>query len=175
MLVGSYEQIIRGGPRKPARESGSFFAHMASNNVSSTNDGAPRCYFAVYADPALPGHVSVEGGRFGNRGMPTNMRPGDMVLLYCTGTYPQRERTVAGIGFVTQVDHAIRDFWYDFMPFQQAVPLEFLRFAVTDDDKAKLANIRFDWLFQISRESFRAVAEAAKLAPSPSGSRPSPE
>ena len=147
---------------------------MASNNVSSTNDGAPRCYFAVYADPALPGHVSVEGGRFGNRGMPANMRPGDMVLLYCTGTYPQRERTVAGIGFVTQVDHEIRDFGYDFMPFKQAVPLEFLRFAVTDDDKAKLANIRFDWLFQISRESFRAVAEAAKLAPSPSGSRPSP-
>ena len=60
---------------------------MASNIVSSTNDGAPRCYFAVYADPALPGHVSVEGGRFGNRGMPANMRPGDMVLLYCTGTF----------------------------------------------------------------------------------------
>jgi predicted RNA-binding protein with PUA-like domain len=127
-------------------------------------DESPRCYFAVFADPNLPGHVSVEGGRFGNIRMPSTMRPGDMVLLYCTGTYSAHEKSVPGIGVLTSVDHVVHDFRYDYMPLERAVPLDFLRFAFVDDDKERLANIRREYLFQITRESFRAVMQASKLA-----------
>ena len=126
-------------------------------------DESPRCYFAVYADPTLPGHVTIEGGHFGNRAMPTNMRPGDMVLLYCTATYPGHAKSVPGIGLVTAVDHGQRDFNYDYVPFEVPIPLEFVRFAMSDVDQQRVANIRYEWLFQISRESFRAVMQGTKL------------
>ena len=127
------------------------------------HDDSPRCYFAVYADPTTPGHVTVEGGRFGNRNMPPNMAPGDMVLLYCTSTYPGYAKSVPGMGLVTAVDHDMRDFWDDYMPFVEPVPLEFVRFVVTDGDRTHLANMRHEWLFQVSREGFRAVMQGAKL------------
>ena len=88
---------------------------------------------------------------------------GDMVLLYCTGSHPGRAKTVPGIGLVTAVDHGMKDFSYDSVAFEQAVPLEFIRFAMTEDDRRRLANMRRDFLFQISRASFRAVTQAAKL------------
>ena len=131
--------------------------------MATVENDTPRCYFAVYADPRLPGHVAIEGGRFGNRAMPKNMEAGDMVLLYCTGSYPGRAKTVPGIGLVTAVDHGMKDFRYDYVAFEQAVPLEFIRFAMTEDDRQRLANMRRDFLFQISRASFRAVTQAAKL------------
>ena len=131
--------------------------------MATLENDSPRCYFAVYADPNLPGHVTIEGGRFGNRAMPKNMDAGDMVLLYCTSSYAGHAKSVPGIGLVTAVDHEIKDFWYDYVPFEQAVPLEFIRFAITEDDQARLANMRRDFLFQISRESFRAVTQTAKL------------
>ncbi|MDA1036203.1 MAG: hypothetical protein O3B65_04905 [Chloroflexi bacterium] len=131
--------------------------------MTTLENDSPRCYFAVYADPSLPGHVTIEGGRFGNRAMPKNMDVGDMVLLYCTGSYTGHPKSVPGIGLVTAVDHGMKDFWYDYVAFEQAVPLEFIRFAMTEDDQERLANMRRDFLFQISRESFRAVTQAAKL------------
>ena len=130
-----------------------------------SNDESPRCYFAVYADPTTPGHVAIEGGRFGNRNLPKNMDIGDMVLLYCTSSYPGYAKTVPGIGLVTAVDHGLRDFWYDYLPFAEPVPLEFVRFAITEGDRVHVANIRREWLFQISRESFSAVMQGAKLKP----------
>ena len=131
--------------------------------MTMTNDESPRCYFAVYADPTTPGHVMIEGGQFGNRAMPKNMDVGDMVLLYCTSSYVGYAKSVPGIGLVTAVDHGIKDFWYDYLAFEEPVPLEFVRMAVTEDYRLRVANIRHEWLFQISRESFSAVMQATKL------------
>jgi hypothetical protein len=131
--------------------------------MTTTPDESPRCYFAVYADPTSLGHVTIEGGKFGNRNMPKNMAPGDMVLNYCTSSYPNYAKSVPGIGIITAVDHDNRDYWYDWLPFEEPVPLDFVRFVVTDDDRTHIANIRREWLFQISRESFRSVMQGAKL------------
>jgi predicted RNA-binding protein with PUA-like domain len=131
--------------------------------MSALEDDSPHCYFAVYADPTVANHVTIEGGRFGNRAMPRNMDVGDMVLLYCTSSYATHPKTAPGIGLITAIDHNLKDFWYDYVPFEQPVPLEFIRFAITEEDQTRLANIRRDFLFQISRESFRAVTQAAKL------------
>mgnify|MGYP003727599651 FL=1 len=131
--------------------------------MTTTPDEAPHCYFAVYADPTAIGHVTIEGGKFGNRNMPKNMAPGDMVLLYCTSSYAGYAKSIPAMGLISAVDHDQRDFWYDFMPFEEPVPLDFVRFVVTDDDRTHIANMRHEWLFQISRESFRSVMQGAKL------------
>ena len=88
---------------------------------------------------------------------------GDMVLLYCTSSYAGYAKSIPAMGLITAVDHDQRDFWYDFMPFEEPVPLDFVRFVVTDDDRSHIANMRHEWLFQISRESFRSVMQGAKL------------
>jgi predicted RNA-binding protein with PUA-like domain len=131
--------------------------------MTMSNDDSPRCYFAVYADPTAVGRVTIEGGRFGNRNMPKNMDVGDMVLLYCTSSYAGYAKSVPGIGLVTAVNHGLKAFWYDYLAFDHPVPLEFVRFAVTNKDAVRVANIRREWLFQVSRESFRAVVQATKL------------
>lgn len=131
--------------------------------MNQDHDARPHCYIAVYADPHLPGRVTVEGGTFGNRGMPRNMACGDMVLTYCTGTYHQYPKSSPGIGMVTQVDHEQKRYWYDFLPFADPVPLDFIRLCMTGPDAERLANIRYEWLFQVSRESFRAVMQGARL------------
>ncbi len=129
----------------------------------------PHCYVAVYADPALPGHVTVEGGTFGNRGMPANMGPGDMVLVYCTASYRRWAKSAPGIALVTKVDHDEKRYWYDFLPFTEPVALDFIRMCMTGPDVERFANIRYEWLFQISRDSFRAVMQGARLGKAAAG------
>ncbi len=129
------------------------------------DDPHPHHYVAVFGDPYAPGHVHVEDGAYGHRNLPTGLSAGDMLLLYCTGTYKRYPRSVPGIGIVSSVEHATRDFWYDYLPLRQALPLELLRFRLSGPDQDKLANIRFDtyWFFRVSAESFRAVMQGALL------------
>ena len=123
-----------------------------------------RCYFAVFGDPWLPGHVTVEEGHFGvNAGWPEDIARGDLVLLYCTGGYVRYAKSVPGIGVVTAVDHARQSFRYAYAPLSWPVALEDLRFLFQPRDAARLANIRFNnhWLFEIAPESFhQAVGES---------------
>ena len=120
-----------------------------------------RYYLAVFGNPMLPGHVTVEEGRFGvHAGWPERIAPGDLVLLYCTGGYARYPKSVPGVGVVEEVDHGRQTFTYDYEPLSQPVPLEGLRFVFEPVDAAKLRNIRFNnhWLFEIDAESFgRAV------------------
>ena len=125
--------------------------------------GVPSYFFAVYADPNLPGHASIEGGRFGNRNMPGSMKPDDIVLLYCTASYTGYAKTAPGFGVVTTVDHTRRNFTYHYEPFLRPVPFAGIRSAMTEADLVRVANIRRDFLFPISPESFYAVSAQAIL------------
>ncbi|MBM3939782.1 MAG: hypothetical protein FJ318_02585 [SAR202 cluster bacterium] len=109
--------------------------------------------------------MPVKGGRFGNKLMPRDMAPGDLVLCYCTGTYKGFERSVPGIGIVSKVNWPARDYRYDYLAFQTPVPLEVLRHLFTESDRFKLGNIRWDTFqfFELSEESFRAVMRGVKL------------
>ena len=120
-----------------------------------------RFYLAVFGNPMLPGHVTVEEGHFGvSVGWPESIAPGDLVLLYCTGGYARYPKSVPGVGVVEEVDYGQQSFTFDYEPLSQPVPLEALRFVFEPVDAAKLRNIRFNnhWLFEIAAESFgRAV------------------
>ena len=121
-----------------------------------------RYYLAVFGDPWLPGHVTVEEGHFGvNAGWPKTIAPGDRVLLYCTGTYARYPQSVPGVGVVEEVDHAERSFYFAYRPLSSPLPLEELRLSFTPRDREKLANIRFNnhWLFEIAAASYRRAVE----------------
>ena len=125
----------------------------------------PRYYLAVFGDPTLPDHVTVEEGHFGvNSGWPHDLAEGDRVLLYCTGSYRLYPKSVPGVGVVEEVDHEYQRFFFGYHRLQKRVPLEELRFALHPDDRNKLANIRFDsfWLFPIKPKSYRDVVGLGK-------------
>ena len=122
----------------------------------------PRFYLAVFGNPMLPGHVTVEEGHFGvSAGWPESIAPGDLVLLYCTGGYARYPKSVPGVGVVEEVDHGSRSFTFDYEALSRPIPLEELRFAFEPVDAAKLRNIRFNnhWLFEIDAESFGRAVE----------------
>ena len=122
----------------------------------------PRFYLAVFGNPMLPGHVTVEEGRFGvSAGWPESIAPGDLVLLYCTGGYARYPKSVPGVGVVEEVDHGSWSFTFDYEALSQPVPLEELRFVFEPVDAAKLRNIRFTnhWQFEIAAASFGRAVE----------------
>lgn len=119
-----------------------------------------RYYLAVFGDPTLPDHVTVEEGHFGvSSGWPRQLAKYDHVLLYCTESYRLYSKSVPGVGVVEEVDHDNRRFFFRYQRLDKRVPLDELRLALHPDDRVKLANIRFDsfWLFPIKPRSYRNV------------------
>lgn len=124
-----------------------------------------RYYLAVFGDPTLPGHVTVEEGHFGvSSGWPLNLEKCDHLLLYCTQGYRQHSKSVPGIGVVEEVDHDNHRFLFEYRRLDQCVPLEEVRLALHPEDRAKLANIRFNsfWLFPIKPRSYQNVVALSK-------------
>ena len=122
----------------------------------------PRYYLAVFGDPTLPHHVTVEEGHFGvDSGWPLELAEGDQVLLYCTGSYRLYPKSVPGVGVVEEVDRANHQFFFDYQRLSKRVPLDDLQLAFHPADRVKLANIRFDsfWLFEIAAKSYRNVMD----------------
>ena len=124
-----------------------------------------RYYLAVFGDPTLPDHVTVEEGHFGvSSGWPVELAKSDRVLLYCTESYRLYSKSVPGVGVVEGVDHENHRFFFEYRRLDKRVPLEEVRLALHPDDRVKLANIRFDsfWLFQITPRSYRNVVALSK-------------
>ena len=139
---------------------------MAHIKMMTKKNLRPYCYFAVFGNPYALGHVHVEDGDYGHKNLASELKPGDMILLYCTGSYEKYSRSVPGIGIVSEVNQEIKKFRYDYFPLSRALPLEYIRFQITGDDFDKLSNIRFDsyWFFRISNESFSSVMQGALLS-----------
>src|SRR5580704_6926083 len=78
---------------------------------------SPKFFGAVFGDPQQPGKSLVESGEYDPdpRYSPFPTRPGDLMLLYCTGSYPGRSMQIAGIGVVLSTDSK----WikYRYLPF----------------------------------------------------------
>ena len=124
-----------------------------------------RYYLAVFGDPTLRGHVTVEEGYFGvSSGWPLELATCDRVLLYCTESYRLYSKSVPGVGVVEEVDHENHRFFFEYRRLDKRVPLEELRLALHPDDRVNLANIRFDsfWLFRIKPKSYRNVVALSK-------------
>jgi len=117
---------------------------------------SPMYFVAVFGDPQQPNKSLVESGEYNPdpQYAPFPTKPGDVMLLYCTGSYPQRFMQIPGIGIVLSTDRQ----WikYRWLPFKEAIPKSRIDKAFEPTDLVKFDNIRFSshWLFEISRLSF---------------------
>jgi hypothetical protein len=115
-------------------------------------------YVAVFGDPGNPPEKDpVESGRYvpDPRYAP-RLKPGDLMLLYCTEAYPGFPKQVPGIGEAISADNeAIVT--YRWMALDAPIPKAVLDQSFEPDDAESLRNIRFSskWLFEISEQSFR--------------------
>jgi hypothetical protein len=115
-------------------------------------------YVAVFGDPGNPPEKDpVESGRYiPDAQYAPRLKPGDLMLLYCTETYPGFPKQVPGIGETISVDDEAVVI-YRWMPLDEPIPKAVLDQNFEPDDARSLRNIRFStkWLFEISERSFR--------------------
>jgi hypothetical protein len=116
---------------------------------------SPKCFVAVFGEPQ-PGKSRVESGEYNPAPQyaPFPTEAGDLMLLYCTGSYPQRFMQIAGIGVVLSTDRE----WvkYRWLPFKEPIAKSRMDTAFEPADLKKFGNIRLSshWLFEISLKSF---------------------
>jgi hypothetical protein len=116
----------------------------------------PTYYVAIFGNPDPPEKDTVESGRYhlGIRGTDIPGERGDILLLYCNGSYAAHFMSVPGIGVIlTKHKESIN---YRYLPLSKPIPKDHIIRSFTDEDKKKFSNIRFDnfWMFKISRESY---------------------
>lgn len=115
----------------------------------------PQYFVAVFGDPQ-PGKDAVESGIYtpDSKYAPFPVKPGDVMLLYCTGNYAAHPMEVPGIGVVLGVDR--QHIKYRWLPFVQPIPKADIDGSFDPDDISKMRDIRFAarWLFEVSQQSF---------------------
>lgn len=119
----------------------------------------PRYFFAMFGQPIPPDKDTIESGVYhpDSRLAPFPVRPGDMLLLYCTDKYTGHAMKVPGIGVATRIDNVVVE--YRYLPLNQPIPKTRLEQVFAPHDLDKFKNRRFAafWLFELSRESFVAT------------------
>ena len=88
-----------------------------------------------------------------------NLREGDFIPLYCTGSCFGYDREVPALGIIARVE--LPAIIYSYLPLGKSITLDNLRNIFVTGDKAKLDNLRFDSfsVFEISPESFKQAIE----------------
>ena len=129
---------------------------------------APKYYIAVFGDPKPPEKDAIESGVYHPdiKFAPFRNKPGDFLLLYCTGSYAEHAMRVPGIGVVLEATNS--EIRYRYLPLSETASKNDLDDKLDPADKAKFLNIRFSshWLFEISRQSFlNIVADRGVLWP----------
>ncbi|MBI3662390.1 MAG: hypothetical protein HY234_04995 [Acidobacteria bacterium] len=116
----------------------------------------PKYFVAVFGDPNPPNKDTVESGVYHPDPdcVPFPTRPGDVILLYCTGGYRDYAMASPGIGIVLKSgDQTIQ---YRYLALSKPIAIHDIKRKFHATDAEKFDNIRFStfWLFEISRESF---------------------
>ena len=132
----------------------------------------PHYYLALFGDPTLPNKDLVESGAYHLDPSASRFEVclGDILLLYCSGSYKGHEMQVPGAGIVLAVAAAVIK--YRYLPFARPIPKDALDHGFEEADLKKLRDIRFSsfWLFDISRMSFTRAVAVATATPQPARS-----
>lgn len=118
---------------------------------------SPKCFVAIFGDPQQPNKSLVESGEYDPdpRYAPFGCQPGDLMLLYCTNSYPGRPTQIVGIGVVLGSDSKLVK--YRWLPLRESIPKARIESGGFErEDLEKFRNRRFSshWLFEISLKSF---------------------
>jgi hypothetical protein len=126
---------------------------------------APRYFVAIFGDPQPPHKDVVESGVYHPQAKyaPFPSAPGDVMLLYCTGTYAQHDMHAPGIGIVLDRDNQCVK--YRYLQLSEPISKETIERYFEPTDATKFKNRRFDqfWLFQISPRSFAQTVGARNI------------
>lgn len=117
---------------------------------------SPKYFLAVFGDPTPPEKDTVESGIYhpDPRYAPFPTKRGDIVLLYCTGSYSKYPMQAPGLGIVLHTNDEIVQ--YRYLPLSQPILKDRIERKFQPSDAEKFGNRRFSsfWLFEILRESF---------------------
>lgn len=121
---------------------------------------APRYFVVVFGDPEIgTDRNRVESGVYeAGLGYPAfTVKPGDMLLLYCTYYYAEYRQRIPGKGRVRSATGVKID--YDWMPLPQPITRQTIRASFTPDDWKKMCRlgIKSRRCFEISKDSFSKV------------------
>lgn len=119
--------------------------------------GKPRYFIAVFGE-LEKGKDGVEsGGYYPNPKHPPNamaMAAGDVLLLYCTGNYPDYKTEAPGLGIVLKLAPDRID--YRWLPLARPIPRESIKASLDSQAAKRFGQLHFghNWLIEISPESF---------------------
>ena len=116
-----------------------------------------RFFFTVFG-PAYAITSPVNGGVYPHQHpyvCNLDVQEGELMLLYCTKSYPGHCREAPGIGLVTgvQCNGSREIIKYQFFPFRIPVKLGTLRQTVPELGKRVLSS-KGNWVFEICSKSF---------------------
>ena len=125
----------------------------------------PKYFFTVFGDA----HVStypVEGGVYGhdpNYINSSGIKEGDILLLYCCGTYPGHYQEVPGIGVV--IGFETNGIKYQYFPICHPLSWDILQATIPDFQEMGKINwsLKGNWLREISSSSFRAIIAGRQI------------
>jgi hypothetical protein len=115
----------------------------------------PRYFVAVFGDPE-PDKDPVDSGSYSaDAGYPAfDVRPSDMMLLYCTEQYRRYSKQIPGIGKV--ISASTTNIQYKWIELPEPIPRETIRNRFETPDWQKMTELRFNSrrVFPISERSF---------------------
>jgi hypothetical protein len=125
----------------------------------------PKYFVLVFGDPNLNGdRLESERYEVGDNYPQFEVRPGDMLLLYCTDGYAGYSKQFAGIGVAVQTNPRLIE--YRRIPFEVPIPLRRVDHTFEPADQKSMGEIRFNTrrAFEISMSSFMRTISGQKLA-----------
>ena len=128
-----------------------------------------RYYVAVFGEPGLlGGKPPFANGRYpvGSGRWPAEIRPGDVVMVYCTAKFPGYPKMSPGFGVIYRVDTPAKTIYYRFLKFTTPMAISDLRRLFSPGDKPLFDKIRFKnfWLSEITEASFLNVVVVKAVA-----------
>jgi len=125
----------------------------------------PNYFFAVFGE-AHQATSPVDGGVYchdANFVRGVGIAKGDVMVLYCCGTYVGYDQEVPGIGVVTDIE--TDGIHYQYFPLSNPVRWRIVQAAVPDfQEPAKINwSLKGNWLRKISSSSFRVATVGGQI------------
>jgi hypothetical protein len=129
----------------------------------------PKYFFAAFGD-TWAGQHPVDGGIYPHKKghiKSKNMKPGDVVLLYCVDGYVGHNQESPGIGMVidTQIGQEKETIFYQYFPFDN--PIDWNTIKANISELQKPGNTIFywagNWLREISSMSFKKTVKGRTI------------
>ena len=121
-----------------------------------------KYYFAMFGNPTPPLKDTVESGIYhpDPKFAPFEPATGDILLLYCTGSYLKHPMRCPGIGVVLSKTNEYIS--YRYLPIKEPIYKDVFENSLNQEEQKRFQQKKFpvNWLFELSHDSFvKALSE----------------